>query len=57
MNNAWPNPARWQGRQWALVLSLLLAATLAPLGWVQWKQYRMLQEVSTQQVDSIMWQA
>jgi two-component system, sensor histidine kinase len=57
MSNAWPNPARWQGRQWAMALSLLLAATLAPLGWVQWKQYRMLQEVSTHQVDSIMWQA
>ena len=51
------NPARWQGRQWALVLSLLLAATLAPLGWVQWKQYRLLEDVSTHQVDAIMWQA
>jgi len=52
-----PNLARWQGRQWAMALSLLLAITLAPLGWIQWKQYRMLDDVSTNQVDSIMWQA
>ena len=57
MTLALPNLARWQGRQWALALSLLLAVTLTPLGWIQWRQYRMLDDVSTNQVDSIMWQA
>ena len=52
-----PNLARWQGRQWALAISLLLTLTLTPLGWIQWRQYRMLDDVSTNQVDSIMWQA
>lgn len=57
MTLALPNLARWQGRQWALAISLLLALTLTPLGWIQWRQYRMLDDVSTKQVDSIMWQA
>lgn len=52
-----PNLARWQGRQWAMAISLMLAITLTPLGWIQWRQYRMLDDVSTNQVDSIMWQA
>ena len=57
MTFALPNLARWQGRQWALAISLMLAITLTPLGWIQWRQYRMLDDVSTNQVDSIMWQA
>ncbi|QBM30074.1 ATP-binding protein [Hydrogenophaga pseudoflava] len=57
MTLALPNLARWQRRQWALAISLLLAITLTPLGWIQWRQYRMLDDVSTNQVDSIMWQA
>ena len=32
MTLALPNLARWQRRQWALVISLLLAITLTPLG-------------------------
>ena len=57
MTFALPNLARWRGRQWAVALALLLAITLTPLGWIQWRQYRMLDDVSTNQVDSIMWQA
>jgi two-component system, sensor histidine kinase len=57
MTFALPNLARWQGRQWAMAISLMLAVTLTPLGWIQWRQYRMLDDVSTKQVDSIMWQA
>ena len=57
MRFPWPNLARWQGRQWAIALSLLLAITLTPLGWIQWRQFRLLDDVSTNQVDSIMWQA
>ncbi len=47
----------WQGRQWALALCLLLTITLAPLGWIQWKQYRSLNDAANNQVDSILWQA
>ena len=57
MRFPWPNLARWQGRQWAIALSLLLAITLTPLGWIQWRQFRLLDDVSNNQVDSIMWQA
>jgi signal transduction histidine kinase/CheY-like chemotaxis protein/HPt (histidine-containing phosphotransfer) domain-containing protein len=57
MTLAWSNPGRWRGRQWAIALSLLLVTTLTPLGWVQWKQYRLLEGASTRQVDSIMWGA
>ena len=57
MTFAWLNMSRWQGRQWAMALSLLLAVTLAPLGWIQWKQYTLLDDVANNQVDSIMWQA
>ncbi|MFW5332639.1 ATP-binding protein [Hydrogenophaga sp. ZJX-1] len=52
-----PNLARWQGRQWVIALTLLLAITLTPLGWIQWRQFRLLDDVSNNQVDSIMWQA
>jgi hypothetical protein len=57
MRFTWPNLARWQGRQWAIALTLLLAITLTPLGWIQWRQFRLLEDVSNNQVDSIMWQA
>lgn len=57
MTFALPNLAHWRGRQWAMAISLLLAMTLTPLVWIQWRQYQMLDNVSTKQVDSIMWQA
>lgn len=53
----WPNLARWQGGPWAMVAATVLAITLTPLGWIQWRQFRLLDDVSTNQVDSIMWQA
>ena len=52
-----PNLAHWRGRQWAAAISLLLAITLTPLVWIQWRQYRMLEDASTSQIDSIMWHA
>jgi two-component system, sensor histidine kinase len=57
MTLRWPDLARWRGRQWALALALLLGLTLTPLVWIQWRQYRLLEDVSVNQVDSIMWQA
>ena len=30
-----PNTTGWQGRQWAMALTLLLAVTVLPLGWIQ----------------------
>jgi len=49
--------ASWQRRQWAMALASLLLVTLTPLAWIQWQQLRLLDDVSTNQVDSIMWQA
>jgi two-component system, sensor histidine kinase len=51
------NLSRWEWRQWLVVIGALLAVTLTPLGWIQWQQAKLLDDVSTNQVDSIMWQA
>lgn len=52
-----PNLATWERRHWVIAISVFLAVTLTPLGWIQWRQVRMLDDASTNQVDSIMWQA
>jgi signal transduction histidine kinase/DNA-binding NarL/FixJ family response regulator/HPt (histidine-containing phosphotransfer) domain-containing protein len=52
-----PNLARWDRRHWAVAITLLLTLALTPLGWVQWRQVQVLDDMSTNQVDSIMWQA
>ena len=49
--------AAWRPRHWTLAISLLLVLTLTPLGLIQWRQWQMLQDTETRQVDSIMWQA
>lgn len=49
--------AAWGPRQWTLAISALLMVTLIPLGWLQWRQWQLLQDTDTRQVDSIMWQA
>jgi signal transduction histidine kinase/ActR/RegA family two-component response regulator/HPt (histidine-containing phosphotransfer) domain-containing protein len=51
------NVSRWARRQWAAAIGAVVLVTLAPLGWIQWQQVQMLQDVSRNQVDSIMWQA
>ncbi|WP_439517919.1 ATP-binding protein [Hydrogenophaga sp.] len=57
MNTAPTGMARWQPRQWAMAIAALLLVTLSPLGWIQWQQYRLLDDLAGNQVDSIMWQA
>lgn len=52
-----PNLAKWEGKQWAAAIVGLLVVTLTPLAWIQWQQFKMLDNLSTNQVDSIMWQA
>jgi two-component system, sensor histidine kinase len=52
-----PNLAQWRGRQWATAIVGFLVLTLSPLAWIQWQQVQLLEDVSTNQVDSIMWQA
>jgi signal transduction histidine kinase/ActR/RegA family two-component response regulator len=52
-----PNLAQWQAGQWALALSAFLLVALSPLGWIQWRQFHMLDDLAVNQVDSIMWQA
>ncbi len=51
------NLSRWEWRHWLVVIGTLLVVTLAPLGWIQWQQAKLLSDVSTNQVDSLMWQA
>ncbi|QRR35067.1 response regulator [Hydrogenophaga sp. YM1] len=57
MNSPPKGFAAWGMRQWSLVVIALLALTLIPLGLIQWRQWQMLQDTDTRQVDSIMWQA
>ena len=52
-----PNLAKWNRRHWAVAITLLLTLTLTPLGWIQWRQVRVLDDMSRNQVDAIMWQA
>jgi two-component system, sensor histidine kinase len=52
-----PNLTHWQRRHWVAAIVVLLSVTLTPLGWIQWRQANMLDDVSINQVDSIMWQA
>ncbi len=52
-----PNLAKWGRPQWAVAITLLLILTLTPLGWIQWRQVRVLDDMSHNQVDAIMWQA
>jgi two-component system, sensor histidine kinase len=52
-----PNLAQWHRRHWIAAIAVLLCVTLTPLGWIQWRQVRMLDDISINQVDSIMWQA
>jgi two-component system, sensor histidine kinase len=51
------NIAHWRRREWVIAISALLLLTVGPLGWIQWRQFQMLDDLSTNQVDSIMWQA
>lgn len=51
------NLSKWERRHWVAAIAALLALTLTPLGWIQWRQVRLLEDVSSNQVDSIMWQA
>lgn len=49
--------AQWRRWQWVSAVAVLLAVTLTPLAWIQWQQVKLLEDVSKNQVDSIMWQA
>jgi len=49
--------AAWDARRWTLAILALLLVTLTPLGLIQWRQWKLLQDTETRQVDSIMWQA
>jgi hypothetical protein len=49
------NLLHWGWRQWLAVIAALLAVTLAPLGWIQWQQLRLLNDLAVNQFDSIQW--
>jgi two-component system, sensor histidine kinase len=52
-----PNLVHWQRKQWLTAVVGVLVVMLTPLAWIQWQQFKLLEDVSTNQVDSIMWQA
>jgi signal transduction histidine kinase/DNA-binding NarL/FixJ family response regulator len=49
--------SRWSSWHRLAGIAALLAVTLTPLGWIQWKQVGLLNDLSNNQVDAIMWQA
>jgi signal transduction histidine kinase/CheY-like chemotaxis protein len=49
------NVAAWGSRQWTIGVLALIVFTLAPLAWVQWQQFKLLDSVADNQVDSITW--
>ena len=49
--------SQWRRRHWVASAVGVLLITVTPLAWIQWQQFRLLEDVSTNQVDSIMWQA
>jgi len=51
------NISRWRRREWVVAIAALLVVTIGPLAWIQWRQFQMLEDLSSNQVDSIMWQA
>lgn len=57
MNSKPTGFAAWGPRKWTLAILALLTITLTPLGLIQWRQWKLLQDTDTRQVDSIMWQA
>ena len=52
-----PNLASWRTKHWATAIATLLLITLTPLAWIQWQQFKLLDNVADNQVDSLMWQA
>ena len=49
--------SRWGSWYRLAGVAALLVVTLTPLGWIQWKQVGLLDDLSNNQVDSILWQA
>ncbi|MBL0943311.1 MAG: response regulator [Hydrogenophaga sp.] len=57
MNSKPSGFAAWGPRTWTLAILAILVFTLTPLGLIEWRQWKLLQDADTRQVDSIMWQA
>jgi signal transduction histidine kinase/DNA-binding NarL/FixJ family response regulator len=55
MKGPWLHLSTWGTRQWVIGVLALLVLTLAPLGWVQWQQFKLLNSVANNQVDAITW--
>jgi signal transduction histidine kinase len=47
--------SRWAWRHWLAAIGVLLVIGLAPLGWIQWQQLRLLNKVATNLYDPIQW--
>ena len=48
---------RWSLARWVWTVSLVLTITLTPLAWIQWQQFRLLDNISSSQTESPMWHA
>jgi two-component system, sensor histidine kinase len=48
---------RWSITRWVWTVSLVLIVTLTPLAWIQWQQFRLLDNISSSQTESPMWHA
>jgi two-component system, sensor histidine kinase len=48
---------RWSLARWVWTVSLVLTVTLTPLAWIQWQQFRLLENISSSQTESPMWHA
>ena len=48
---------RWSIARWVWTVSLVLIVTLTPLAWIQWQQFKLLDNISNSQTESPMWHA
>jgi hypothetical protein len=48
---------RWSITRWVWTVGLVLTVTITPLAWIQWQQFRLLDDISSSQTESPMWHA
>jgi signal transduction histidine kinase len=48
---------RWSITRWVWTVGLVLTITITPLAWIQWQQFRLLDDISSSQTESPMWHA
>lgn len=48
---------RWSITRWVWTVGLVLVVTITPLAWIQWQQFSLLDDISSNQIESPMWHA